>query len=152
METKLQHVPVQLTRLPTTVDHSRSTGAFGVRPLAETVTFDSTAPLVESSFATAVPEASRPVAERVVFASSVGTTFAGQSTCGFGRPLSFVTVKANLKPVPHGIGDCWMFRYLKLIASATSIVCRPTGPEARIFIVAAPRVQFAITAPTYLLS
>ena len=48
--------------------------------------------------------------------------------CAFGRPLSFVTVNVNLSPVPHGIGDCWMFRYLKLIASATSIVCPPTGP------------------------
>ena len=31
-ETKLQHVPVQLTRFPTTVDHSSSTGAFGTSP------------------------------------------------------------------------------------------------------------------------
>ena len=28
-ETNAQHVPVQLTRLPTTVAHSRSTGVFG---------------------------------------------------------------------------------------------------------------------------
>jgi hypothetical protein len=41
---------------------------------------------------------------------------------------------------------------LKLIASATSIVCLPTGPEARNCTFATPRVQFAITAPTYLLS
>ncbi len=65
-----------------------------------------------------------------------------------GRPLSFVTVNANLKPSPHGMGDCWMFRYLKLIASAISTVCLPTGPVARILTIAVPRVQLAITAPT----
>jgi hypothetical protein len=66
--------------------------------------------------------------------------------------LSFVTLKLNLYPVPHGIGDCWMFRYLKLIASATSIVCVPRGPAARMCIVAVPRVQLAVMAPAYLLS
>src|SRR3954470_6481624 len=32
IETKLQHVPEQLTRLPTTVDHTRSTSALGFSP------------------------------------------------------------------------------------------------------------------------
>src|SRR6478609_3364508 len=39
-ETKLQQVPVQLTRLPTTVDHTRLTGWFAARPLADTPTLD----------------------------------------------------------------------------------------------------------------
>ncbi len=103
---------MQLTRLPTTVDHSRSTGAFGARPLAVTATFELTAPVDEESCAVAAVEAASPVSCSVVFASSVGATFAGQSSCAFGRPLSFVTRNANFSPVPHGIGDCWMLRYL----------------------------------------
>ena len=82
----------------------------------------------------------------------VGETDAGQSITAGGRPLSLVTWKLNLKPVPHGIGDCWMLRYLKLIASATSIVWAPTGPAARICTLATPRVQLAVRAPAYLLS
>src|SRR6266545_312442 len=127
-ETKLQQVPVQLTRLPTTVDHWRSTDAPGVRPLALRSTFDSTIPAEELRRAVASPPAARPVAWSVVFASSVGATFTGQSRRGAGRPGSFVTLNLNSSPVPQGIGDCSMFRYLKLIASATSIVCMPTGP------------------------
>ena len=43
-ETNVQQVPVQLTRLPTTVDQTRLTAALGVRPEAVTATFDSTVP------------------------------------------------------------------------------------------------------------
>src|SRR6516165_7993370 len=64
-ETKLQHVPVQLTRLPTTVDHTRLTGALGVSPVAETSTFESTGPEVDDTFAVALP-AVVPRAESVV--------------------------------------------------------------------------------------
>src|SRR5690348_17050392 len=113
-ETNDQHVPVQLTRLPTTVDHSRSTGAFARRPVAETPTFVFTAPACDESVAAAVEARSRPASWSVVFASSVGATFAGQSMRAFGRPASFVTVNDITLPLPHGIGDCWMFRYLKL--------------------------------------
>ena len=115
-------------------------------------TFDSTAPADELSFALAVVVAASPVSCSVVLASRVGATFCGQSTCGFGRPLSFVTVNVDLKPMPHGIGDCWMLRYLKVIASATSIVCGPTGPVARMCATAVPRVQLAIIAPAKWLS
>src|SRR5262249_31144189 len=71
-ETNVQHVPVQLTRLPTTVDQTRLTGALGVSPEAVTSTFDRTAPAVELSLAVAVVEAASPVAIIVVRASSVG--------------------------------------------------------------------------------
>ena len=47
--TKLQHVPVQLTRLPTTVDQDSVTGAFGVSPVAVSWTRERIAPLVELS-------------------------------------------------------------------------------------------------------
>src|SRR3954454_12285323 len=86
-DTNVQQVPVQLTRLPTTVDHSRSTGAFGVRPEAMMFTRVFTAPFVDESCAF------EPLWESscsVVFASSVGATCDGQSTRAFGRPLSFV--------------------------------------------------------------
>src|SRR5581483_11380240 len=147
-ETKLQHVPVQLTRLPTTVAHSMSTGTFGVRPPAVRLTFELTMPVEDERFAVAAPVVPAEARLSVVFASSVGATFAGQSTRAFGRPRSFVTLNEKVAPVPHGIGDCWMFRYLKLIASAASIVCLPTGPVARMCATAVPRVQFAIIAPT----
>ena len=113
-----------------------------------TSTFELTAPADDERVACAAVLEETPVSCSVVFASSVGATFAGQSICAFGRPLSFVTVKWNFSPVPHGIGDCWMLRYLKLIASATSIVWAPTGPVARMCATATPRVQFAIMAPT----
>ena len=115
-------------------------------------TFDITAPLVVASEAVALVAASSPAVASVVRVATVGATFAGQSIRGAGRPLSFVTLKVKEKPVPHGIGDCSMLRYLKLIASAMSIVCGPTGPAARIRTFATPRVQLAMTAPTYLLS
>src|SRR5262249_40564088 len=124
-ETNDQHVPVQLTRLPTTVDHSSVTGAFGVSPPADRSTLVVTAPDCELRLAVAADDVSRPASCNVVFASSVGATWSGQSIRAFGRPASFVTVNDITLPVPHGIGDCWMFRYLKLIASATSIVWRP---------------------------
>ena len=59
-ETKLQHVPLQLTRFPTTVDQTRSTLAPGVRPAAETLTFESTWPDVELSRAVAVAPGGKP--------------------------------------------------------------------------------------------
>src|SRR6188508_3755037 len=86
METKLQHVPVQLTRLPTTVDHWSSTGAFGVSPEAVTPTFVITAPLVELRVAVALVAAPRPAASSVVREATVGATFAGQSILAAGRP------------------------------------------------------------------
>src|SRR3954453_21178882 len=149
-ETNVQHVPVQLTRLPTTVDHSRSTGALGVSPDAGSDTAELTAPEVDESCALALVSVESSCS--VVFASSVAATFAGQSMRAFGRPASLVTVKCMTFPVPHGIGDCWMFRYLNEIASATSIVCLPTGPAARICMIAVPRVQLAMIAPVNLLS
>jgi len=147
-EMKLQHVPVQLTRLPTTVAHSRSTGAFGVSPPAVSVVFEFTIPVVEERLDVAELLAPAEASWSVVFASSVGATFSGQSILALGRPLSAVTLKANVLPVPHGIGDCWMLRYLKLIASATSIWWFPTGPVARMWATAVPRVQLALIAPT----
>ena len=109
-ETKLQHVPLQFTRLPTTVDHTRLTGALGARPFAETSTFDMTGPADEDSVAVALPLAPPLTAASVVFASSVGVTATGQSSRGFGRPASFVTVNVKLFPVAHGIGDCGRLR------------------------------------------
>src|SRR5262249_54521143 len=96
-DTNVQHVPAQLTRLPTTVDHSRSTGWPAVRPVAVRSAFVSTGPLVVLRLATAVPAVSL-LTSSVVLASTVGATFAGQSIAGAGRPLSFVTLNANLKP------------------------------------------------------
>ena len=152
IETKLQHVPVQLTRLPTTVAHWRSTARSASDRAAVTPTFVITAPEVDVRLAVELVAVPSPAASSVVRVASVGATFAGQSIRAAGRPLSFVTMKLNVKPVPHGIGDCSMLRYLKLIASEMSIVCLPTGPLARMCTFATPRVQLAITAPTYLLS
>src|SRR5215208_6025639 len=73
-ETKLQQVPLQLTRLPTTVDQTRLTGVLGVSPLAETSTFDITGPEPEDNVADALPAALPLTAAIVVFASSVGVT------------------------------------------------------------------------------
>ncbi len=79
-ETKDQQVPEQLTRLPTTVDHSTSTGAPAVRPEAETSTFVFTVPAVDDRCAVAEPVAASPVAAIVVRASTVGATLTGQSS------------------------------------------------------------------------
>ena len=77
-DTNDQQVPVQLTRLPTTVDHSRSTGAFGVRPFAVKSTFVLTVPDDEASEALAAAAAREAaVSWSVVFASSVGATLDG---------------------------------------------------------------------------
>src|SRR6266536_3364460 len=103
----VQHVPVQLTRLPTTVDHSRSTGAPGVRPEAVTPTFDSTWPLEELSLADAAPAFESSAEASVVLASTVGETDNGQSIRARGGPASFGTVNVKRPPVAHGIGDCW---------------------------------------------
>ena len=94
-ETKAQHVPVQLTRLPTTVAHSRSTGVFGIRPLAVMATCELTAPEVDASCAVAPEPVEADASCSVVFASSVGATLAGQSMRAFGRPLSFVTLNES---------------------------------------------------------
>src|SRR3954452_1832435 len=75
-DTNVQQVPVQLTRLPTTVDHSRSTGAFAVRPDALIETAELTAPDVDESDAVALVVVDNSCS--VVFASNVGSTFAGQ--------------------------------------------------------------------------
>src|SRR5579859_5141221 len=92
IETKLQHVPVQLTRLPTTVDHSRSTGTFGVNPVAAMPTLVLIGPDCEARLAVAPETFAVPASCSVVFASSVGATFAGQSIRAFGLPASLVTV------------------------------------------------------------
>src|SRR5262245_8410854 len=110
IETKLQHVPLQLTRLPTTVDHTSCTGAPGARPDAVTSTFDRTGPEVELSCAVAVVPAASPVADSVVRALSVGSTATGQSIRWRGRPASLVTLNVNRLPTAHGIGDCGMLR------------------------------------------
>src|SRR6266498_6124684 len=80
-ETKLQQVPLQLTRLPTTVDHTTPTGAPAVSPVAETSTFESTGPDVELREAEPFADA-RPAADSVVRASTVGATETGQSKIG----------------------------------------------------------------------
>src|SRR6266498_2789773 len=80
-ETKLQQVPLQLTRLPTTVDHTRLTGRLGVSPAAETSTFERTGPEVEDRLADALPTLP-PTAASVVLASRVGVTATGQSKIG----------------------------------------------------------------------
>src|SRR5512132_282592 len=78
-DTKVQQVPLQFTRLPTTVDQTRATRALGVKPVAETSTFERTGPEVELSRAEAVVSAASPVADSVVGALSVGSTATGQS-------------------------------------------------------------------------
>ncbi len=108
-ETKLQQVPLQLTRLPTTVDHTRLTGRLGVSPAAETSTFERTGPEVEDRLADALPTLP-PTAASVVLASRVGVTATGQSMRCFGRPASFVTLNVNRCPFAHGIGDWGMLR------------------------------------------
>src|SRR5579883_619725 len=140
--TNAQQVLVQFTRLPTTEAHSRSTGAFGVRPVADSPTFESTVPEVESSEAFAEVAAARLADASVVVALIVGCTFTGQSTCVFGGPLSFVTVKAKSLWICQGTGDCSMFRYATVwLEGRTSTTCFPTGPAARIWKTATPRVQ-----------
>src|SRR5262249_12133073 len=109
-ETNVQHVPVQLTRLPTTVDQTRLTGALGVSPEAVAPTCEGRAPAVEVSLAVAVVEGAGPVAIIVVRASGVGVTLAGQSIRVGGAPASFVTVNVKRPPTAHGMGDCGMFR------------------------------------------
>src|SRR5579859_2715415 len=47
IETMVQHVPLQFTRLPTTVDHTRFTGASDFNPEAVSPTFVFTAPEVD---------------------------------------------------------------------------------------------------------
>ena len=91
--TKLQHVPVQLTRLPTTVDQDSVTGAFGIKPLAVSWTRERIAPLVELN-CTREPAVSavRFASDKVVRASIVGLTTVGHSTRTGGTPASFVTV------------------------------------------------------------
>lgn len=86
----VQHVPVQLTRFPTTDAHCRSTGAPGVSPAAVTPTLVRMSPLVTLSEPFA-PEAA--FGSIVVNADIVGATFSGQSIAGFGQPASFVTLK-----------------------------------------------------------
>ena len=54
MAENAQQVPLQLTRLPTTVAHCRVTGALGVSPLPETSTFVRIWPLVTLNDAVAV--------------------------------------------------------------------------------------------------
>src|SRR4029453_2467683 len=83
-EAIVQHVPVQLTRLPTTVPSASSTGWLGARPATETATLRPTAPDVDSSLTLAPLVASRPVADMVVRVSTVGFTFHGQSVRGGG--------------------------------------------------------------------
>src|SRR5512141_25865 len=110
MVEKAQQVPVQLTRLPTTVAHCRATGAFGVSPAAETSTFVRIWPLVTLSEAVAaVAPAIDFTALRVVVGDMVGVTFIGQSMRAAGRPASLVTVKMNFLLPAQGFGDCGMF-------------------------------------------
>ena len=101
---------MQLTRLPTTVDQTRSTGAPGVSPVAATSTFERTGPVVELSVAVAARAGEAEAASVVVVRRASARPVTGQSMRGVGRPSSFVTVNVNVAPVPHGIGDCWMFR------------------------------------------
>ena len=108
--TKLQHVPVQLTRLPTTVDQMRSTGAFGVSPVAVTFVFARIWPLDEASSAVASLSGARLAAESVVLASIVGLTLAGHSVLGARFALPFVSVNFSRWLSVHGTGDCSMFR------------------------------------------
>src|SRR4051794_29797874 len=110
-ETKFQHVPVQLTRLPTTVDHDRSTRSFGVNPAAVTSTFVRIWPDVELSCAVALDELSSVAAASVVRWSIVGATVAGHSLRVAGTPASFVIVNFIRWLSVHGTGDCFMFRY-----------------------------------------
>src|ERR1039457_230545 len=94
--TNAQHVLVQLTRLPTTVAHAMSTGTFGVSPDAVSATLVSTGPRVDARLAvTPSPLPDSPACCSVVIALIVGATFAGQSICGFGASVPFVTL--NLK-------------------------------------------------------
>src|SRR5690349_10787925 len=88
----VQHVPVQLTRFPTTDAHWRSTGAFGVRPFAVRPTFVRMSPaVVLSEPVAAVTPFGTAFGSIVVKDHIVGATLSGQSTAGFGRPASFVT-------------------------------------------------------------
>ena len=100
-----QHVPVQLTRFPTTVENATSTGAFGVRPPAVSETFVSTVPLVALRVAVAPDAELRPAVVSVVVGPTVGVTLFGQSTYAFGGPASFVTVNDMLNIGCHGCGD-----------------------------------------------
>ena len=107
--TKFQHVPVQLTRFPTTLVHCSAAGTFGVRPAAVTFTLERIGPVVESSWAVADPVT---LVERTVVRSLiVGCTAAGHSRVGLGAPASFVTVNFIRWASVHGTGDCSMLRY-----------------------------------------
>src|SRR5512146_117224 len=105
-----QQVPEQLTRLPTTVAHWSSAGAFGTSPVAVMPTFVPTVPACDASRAAAVFDVAGPARPRVVLASRVAATGAGKSRLAFGGPLSFVILKNIFAPVVHGSGDCGTFR------------------------------------------
>jgi len=97
-DTKAQHVLVQLTRLPTTVDQTNWTGADDERPEAVRPTAVFTRPLLSASVAFTLLLAARPLARSVVRALRVGATSTGQSMEDGGGPLSPVTVNVTVAP------------------------------------------------------
>ena len=86
VDANIQHVLAQSTRLPTTVDHTRLTGAGDVRPDAVSATFVSTGPIVEAIVASTLLLTARPLVASVVRALTVGATSTGQSMAGPGLP------------------------------------------------------------------
>jgi hypothetical protein len=99
VEANIQHVLAQSTRLPTTVDQTRLTGADDERPVALSATLVSTGPLVDARVASTLLVTARPLAPKVVRALTVGATLTGQSMEGPGASLSWVTVKMTLVPL-----------------------------------------------------
>jgi hypothetical protein len=89
-DTKAQHTPMQLMRLPTTVDPTSWTGPAPRNPEARSPTLVPMGPLVDASLATTLALSTRPVAFRVVTSLIVGAILTGQSIDDLGarRPLS----------------------------------------------------------------
>ena len=106
-----QQVLAQSTRLPTTVDQTRLTGAPVDRPVAVRATLVPTGPRDDASEAFTVELTARPLVANVVRALTVGATSTGQSIDTGGGPASLVTVKVTLAPFVYGIGDWGTFRY-----------------------------------------
>ena len=146
-ETNDQQVPVQLTRLPTTVDHSMSTGAFGVRPLAVTATFELTCP---STWRAVRSPPSRREARQLQRRLRVERRSDVLGPVDLRLRPAVVLRDREAELLAGAPRDRRLLDVQVLEADRVGDLdrVRPTGPAARMCATAMPRVQFAIIAPT----
>ena len=111
VETKTQHVLLQLTRLPTTVDQTKLTGAFEVNPDAVRATLVLTGPLVLVSDAVTL-----------LVSGKTGGLQGRSRADGRGdihrpvdrsrrRPVVLGDGEGDVEPLVYGIGDWGTLRY-----------------------------------------